>query len=455
MKLESWTSEECLEYTKLIYKKNISQESYKNLKLFEEKIINEYNDNFYSRPLFLNMMIDLEVTNETEMSDTLKIEENLSKNLSELYYKYILLHIQHELTRINYVGIDNRYDLSKHIFNDLKNFAVNKFLKLDEEQYSEHFKTILDDKKHTLAILKYNKKLYERNNYYEKYEFSHKSFYEYLIGYALAESVLEKFPDLSKVHESTCTEVWKIFQNYEISDHFTQDVKRRIQKNKNIDKKQDYQKLCNNFFKIAFMKVLEDNNFHKYEHADFSDEEMVEQALSYIGRFKIELTKGESQKIKSRIFDNNNSKKENCNFVFYRTACLTFANIENTKYIFNFVENLSRHKDYLLQDQQIQKNYYGTKSTIMREKLLKSYIQPFLDGKSIRSNFCHALFTFFTIDLFIDDDIEVIKKYNIENHIVLFEKIMIMAKAKSNNEVIQTCHIINNMANKIYIKSNI
>jgi len=444
--LNSWSLVECLQYTTLI-KKGLEKYENNKLVLFEEKIKYFFNESFYSRPLFLNMLIYLEVLNSLEMNNVLKIEPNLISNLAELYYKYIFLHIEHEVTRINFNNETDAEELSSLIFIDLKRFAVNKYLKLDNEIYSEYFLRLLEDKKHSLGILKYNINEKAKIKKYEKHDFVHKSFFDYLLGYALAESVLKSFPDINKLQNAECDNIWSIFQTHEISTHFTNDVIRRIQtevnKKYNSNLKSDYFiNISNEFFKRAFMKILLNCDLKKYEYSEYSEYEKVEQVLSYLGRFNLSLTDEEILKIKSKIYTSSNTKRDDCHFVYYRTACLTFANIIDIEYIVDYVKYLYNNEYYIQLDKEIQKNYYGNNITNLRVKLLNNYLKPYLYDINVKSNFSHILFSFFTIDKFTQQDIEILNNFKLNSVEELFIKIKTKALENNDNYVIEICKLI-------------
>lgn len=216
---------------------------------------------------------------------------------------------------------------------------------------------------------------------------------EYLVAYRLADSIFSDDPK--------CEDVWGYYQTHEVSQHFMFEVQRVsvskwLKENPN-DKKLKLDKLeskikehRNSFLVKAFTDVLVYSLYEKkiethfYHQLDF-DSEKFEEALFYIGRFKL-TNNEEVLSILQDIFDDMKSGGDNYHPVYYRTVSLALAQMKSIEYCNEYVEFLLEDYKTILQkhfkiNKEIQENYYGDKNT--RRAKLDQYIGEFLNSKNI------------------------------------------------------------------------
>lgn len=190
--------------------------------------------------------------------------------------------------------------------------------------------------------------------------FSHKSFCEYLFAHNLAASIFPKafdreFPD-AKPLNIEFTELWKWYQTVEVSTHFKNDVT-RIQLENGWTEEQR-----NGYIQSAFEAVLlKEEDFCTYS-------ELIEELLYYSGHFKLQSSAVISL-LKHLI-----AGDPSVHPVYYRTAHLSLAMMENVDYCLDYVDELINQygadtcSNAFQVNRDIQENYYGASNLHTRLK---------------------------------------------------------------------------------------
>lgn len=434
--LKNWSTKQWKSYENKILAQEKFKNSYDDIQEFFKDIqIGKFGD-IPQRPLFLKMLVKLKIEKDIlNRSGNIHytLNETLSSNRAEIYYKYIRWQLFNDLFKHQsneYIDKDGNLNAKTNkIINALiellsiiatdmyrKNFTDgvtsitieeiidNLLIKLDKntKYLTKEFIEDALDETSLFAIL-------QRDNEGISFIFSHKSFMEYLVSYRLAKSIFTNNPK--------CDEAWGYYQTHEVSHHFMLEVQRVtiskwLKKNSN-DKNLEFNKLelktkeyRDNFLTKAFTDVLIDSLYKKridiqfYNYLDF-DSEKFEEALFYIGRFKLK----NNQKgllILQNIFDDMKSNGDNYHPVYYRTVSLALAQIKGMSYCNEYVKFMLKDYETTFQKHyktnlDIQKNYYGEDS-VMLDKLL-SYINQFLKTDTIqRDIISNDILTYFAFE---------------------------------------------------------
>ena len=433
--LKNWDIKQWKSYEKKLMKKDEFKEVHQDIKVFFTDVYNHKFGDIPQRPLFLKMLTKLKIERDRlgrSGNAHYTLIETLSSNRSEIYYKYIRWQLINDLFKHE----SNEYIDKDGILNTKINKIIDAFIELLSliAVYMYHksltdgvSSIMLDDILDKLIIKLDNRKkrylteefvekaldetslfaILQRDNQNTSFIFSHKSFMEYLVSYRLAKSIFTNKPK--------CDEVWGYYQTHEVSQHFMFEVQRvvitkwleKYSSDKKIElkildsKTEEYR---NEFLAKAFTDVLLYSLYEKkidtlyYNHLDF-DSEKFEEALFYIGRFKLKHNKNVLI-ILQNIFDDMENDGNNYHPVYYRTVSLALAQIKGIDYCNKYVEFLLEdyktpsRKHYQI-NLDIQKNYYG-KNELMLNKL-SIYINQFLKENNIqRDIIANDILTYFS-----------------------------------------------------------
>lgn len=368
------------------------------------------------RPLFLKMISDLELGNDTGIEEYLPLQ--LRKNRAAVYHAYIRWKIKDDFVRKG-VAIPDQYNKEDfnneafQLFQDLANieystsvpaegaigylkgntkyedmYTVSAFTLKDIERAASQLELLDPDfvRKSIFgstffSILKRDQKRYFR--------FSHKSFCEYLVGYNLANSIFG-----GQVDEAECARAWDFYQTHEVSAHFEDEIN-RIAELRNIedgDKKLYLQK--------AFEKML----LEKRDLTDYS--ERFEEVLYYTGKLGIN-----SSKILD-LLEKISNDPAGVHPVYYRTAHLSLSMCTSVEYCEVYVEyiadSFNGDKQAFEWNSKIQVNYYGKAN--MRSALRKD-IDAFLGGDHLSGILPLKAFSYFACLAFDASEIDAAREY--------------------------------------------
>jgi hypothetical protein len=373
----------------LVEKKTQISKFYNNLK-------NGNYSELPTRPLFLKMLSDLELDNNTPYL----IKEELRSNLAEIYYKFIKWKIQDDIDKNRLL---HREKYVKFYQNKFKEF---NFLLLREIAFFEYANELSvplgsilemwDDIKTNFPKEFFLKSIttedvedvFLNTTFYSilnktglnshEYEFSHKSFKEYLIANKLASCL---FPKTEIVDDSYCNDSWQHFQTHEVSKFYIEEVE-RICYIRNFNEEQR-----NAFLVNAFRTVINRNMKKRLKKLD----EEYQVVLYYIGQFKIRAP--ELIQLLKRIIKNKNKY----DMIYYRTASISLSLIDGPEYCENYVlfllEDKKQNGDFYKQNQETQIKYYGM--TTLR-KVLKKDLDNYVNKTNLDNKISLKLMTFFT-----------------------------------------------------------
>ncbi len=324
--------------------------------------------NLPARPLFLRMLADLETRNDTDIN----IDERLSGNLSEVYFKFISWKVMDDYKRKGGVRFDG-VTFQLEAFDLLSQLAtvqykrgrtgqegairlgdVNKILVLGEfHELKDHvIRSLLHSS--LFSIL--------RRSDENAFRFSHKSFMEYLVAHLYAATIFASPGDPSR---STCTGVWGEYQTHEVSQHFLQEVDRiRVSKNLTEARVLDH-------FREAFVAALRDDASADPNVLD----ERIQSVLYYAGRLRLRDNRIQS-KLHSVLANPDSHHK-----IYRRSASIALAILESPKYIDEYALFLLNHRSERGSDfdlnLSISKEYYGVPGV---ERVLREDLKKFLSG---------------------------------------------------------------------------
>jgi hypothetical protein len=333
------------------------------------------------RPLFLRMLADLEVRNQTEVS----IDDRLSGNLSEIYFKFISWKIEDDYAR---KGGVKRFDagvFALEAFDLLSRLAAVEYKR---ERSREAGAISLRDVREILstgdfqeigdeavdALLHSSLFSILRRTDEKSFQFSHKSFMEYLVAHLYAATI---FATPGKPANSTCSGVWGQYQTYEVSQHFLHEVD-RIRLTNDLT-----EAMVLNHFRSAFVQVL------KQDQSDSRElNERVQSVLYYAGRLKLH-----DEEIQQRLHSIIKSPEQN-HAIYRRSAAISLATIESPKYADDYALSLLTRRgpgsDFAT-NLAISKDYYGVPGI---ERVLRHDLDRFLDGKGTSSIISLKLLTY-------------------------------------------------------------
>ncbi len=432
--LKDWGQTQWYSYEQKLLSKPELTNSYKSIRSFFSEIYMEKFGDIPRRPLFLKMLTKLKIEKDT-LSQNGQVHYSLNKvlegNRSEIYYKYIRWQLFNDLFKhesntyidrdgslntkteriidsfivlLSYVAV---YEYRMNLENKKSSIHIDEIVtlvqknQLDSKLLTKEFVEDALDETSLFAIL-------QRDEKGASFTFSHKSFMEYLVAYRLADSIFSDDPK--------CEDVWGYYQTHEVSQHFMFEVQRVsvskwLKENPN-DKKLKLDKLeskikehRNSFLVKAFTDVLVYSLYEKkidthfYHQLDF-DSEKFEEALFYIGRFKL-TNNEEVLSILQDIFDDMKSGEDNYHPVYYRTVSLALAQMKSIEYCNEYVEFLLEDYKTISQKHfktnlEIQRDYYGEDNVMLKK--LSNYINQFLEAESIQRNIiANDILTYFVL----------------------------------------------------------
>ena len=414
-----------IEAKELVEKKNQILKFYDNLK-------NGTYSELPTRPLFLKMLSDLELDNNTPYL----IEEKLRSNLAEIYYKFIKWKIQDDIDKNRSL---HKAKYVKFYPNEFKEINFELLMKIAFYEYSNNTSVPLGTILEMWDDIKTNnpKELFLKSittedledvflnttfysilnktglNSYE-YEFSHKSFKEYLVAYKLASCL---FPKTGNEGDSCCNDSWQHFQTHEVSKFFIKEVER-------ICLTRDFnEERRNAFLSNAFRTVIDRNMKERLKKLD----EEYQVVLYYIGQFKIKAP--ELIQLLKTIIKNKNKY----DMIYYRTASISLSLIDGPEYCENYVLFLLGDKkqngDYYKQNQETQIKYYGM--TTLRN-VLKKDLENYINKNNVDNKISLKIMSFFTA--------LPIKKVELSEFKQFLNQILKAAEEQNHNNVQIICN---------------
>jgi len=421
---------ELLEKEKKITAQQLSEKKNQILKFYDNLKNGTYSE-LPTRPLFLKMLSDLELDNNTPYL----IEEKLRSNLAEIYYKFIKWKIQDDFDKNKslhnekyYKNYPNEFrDIAFLVLRDIAFFeyttgfsvSLEKILKIWDDIKTKSEKSSLksmttDNVDDIFLNTTFYSILNKTGLNGHEYEFSHKSFKEYLVAYRLASCL---FPETEKVSESCCNDSWQHFQTHEVSKFFIEEVKRIcFMRDFNEEKR-------NEFLLNAFRTVINMNMKEKLKKLD----EKYQVVLYYIGQFKIRAP--ELIKLLKGIIKNKNKY----DMIYYRTASISLSLIDGPEYCENYVlfllEDKKQNGDYYKQNQETQIKYYGM--TTLRN-VLKKDLEDYVNKINLDNKISLKIMSFFTA--------LPIKKENIDEFKQFLNQILKSAEEQNHKNVQLICN---------------
>lgn len=348
---------------------------------FKKQLIGGIFSTLPSRPLFLKMLSDLIINNETNIL----INPELSSNLAEIYYKFIKWKTRDDYNRKGGLYHFDLEEFEKECFLLLREIAFLEYKSENEIALESilnicHEKNIFHLSKEYISSILLESSIFSivRRTQNVRFAFSHKSFMEYLMAFNLANCI---FPQDINPNNAICGEIWYHFQTYEIAHHFQNEIERiQITHKLKIEER-------NIFLFNAFKKVLD----NRIEEDLLSHDKRFEEVLYYIGKFNIR--DPELISILKQIVKNNEKYHAN----YFRTASVALAMVIDKKYceryVFYLIEDYMREGDDFELNLHRQKRYYG-ETTL--HKILKNDIDDYIFGRKLSPIISLKIFTYFT-----------------------------------------------------------
>lgn len=478
--LQDWKQKQWDAYESRLLAKEEFQHKHLDIRtLFEGVRTNRYGD-IPSRPLFLKMLTKLKLENDllgkSEQFNYFALNEMLSANRSEIYFKYlqwqlyndIVKHAKNEVLNNPNSLIKNEKDVIDAWFELLSYIAVNEYAKIIAEKpsritlngimqlakKSEIASQFLSDQfihnalKETsvFAILR-------RDDRGTQFTFAHKSFMEYFVAYRLAFSIFEK-------DEPSCDEVWGYYQTHEVSQHFMFEVERvnvtQWLSTHSEDSILDLEvvlskskKRCDTTLIRAFSQAIsymihtrdKQRDLLRYDRHHL-DSERFEEALFYIGRFKL----GSNSEI-LEILEDIIASQEKYHPVYYRTASLSLAQVHGMEYCNRYVSRQlhdmlnGNHKQFDI-NMEIQRQYYGA-DTVLVDKVKKNLVKYIEDDDFKRDIIANDILTYFAVA----STLEQHKKDDLKQ---LMHRLISRFQSLELNNLISVCQLVE----QIFLEAN-
>jgi hypothetical protein len=367
---------------------------------FSKKLKSETYATLPNRPLFLKMLSDLEINNETDIS----ILPELSSNLAEIYFKFLKWKIRDDYNRKGGVYDFDLKKFEEECFFLLRDIAFLEYQSAFEQRDSQvtlkSIQKICSERKFVELSEEYIGKVLLRSSLFailkrtieDNFIFSHKSFMEFLVAFSLADSL---FHD-SNPKKARCGEIWRCFQTHEVSRHFVNEVE-RVRATRKLDPEKGNEFLVNAFNEVVAERMRGD--LKKYD-------ERFQEVLYYIG--KLEVGSPKLVKVLQRIVTNRNQFHP----IYFRSASLSLSRILGDayceRYVLYLIKDLkSKGRDFGL-NQDIQIRYYG-RATLRR--ILKEDIDEYISKRNLSSIISLKILTFFTAIPPTDEDYTSLKAY--------------------------------------------
>jgi hypothetical protein len=425
LELRDWKSPQWVKYREGILSKQPDKE--KEIGVFFEKVEAQKFLDLPNRPLFLKMLCDLEINNKT----SIRILDGLSGNLSEIYYKFITWKISDDHGRkAGVFGLDNRL-FEKECFELLLAVAEQNYTSkataqttLGDIEKICAAKGFLVIKPSIVAEVMLNSSLFAilKRGTDESFTFSHKSFMEYMVAFSLASCVFNS----DKPENANCSEIWKVFQTHEVSQHFIKESERLKFTMKLTPEKFNLRAAS------AFKKVIgeQKNNLLNYD-------ERLQEVLYYIGKLRIhsdELT---------QVLQDIVANRQKYNPVYFRSASLALSVIKDKKYCEEYVlfliDDLKTEGEASKKNDIIQKQYYGESE--LKQILKKDIDEQYLLKKNLSSIISLKIWSYFRTIPPEKNAVANLKKY--------LRKIKQVAIEKQDTNIETICHAIEQFLDSI------
>lgn len=412
----------------------------KDLSSFRHDILNNKYADLPKRPLFLSMLTELIIYGNNDISN---INPSLETNLAEIYNKYIDFCLNND---VNTKSQEVKYRITNN--EEYKIVWKKLLIHLAYLEYKSNKKVTLNKIVLIAKSLDGNEKYYEREmieatlessalfsiihreQSSKDFSFSHKSFLEYLVGFKLAEDIFS-----STIEDSSCNNVWKLYQTIEIHHHFMAEIVRvafykGLIKPSGINELSYTQLYGNKYIEIAFGKILDNYTNIKKEKPDIllTLHEDYQAIIYYIGKFKIHSLK--------RYLDDIVKNEEEYHSILYRTVSLSLSSINEDMsycdtYILRIIDNLLDGDGLsFYNNQNIQKKYHGSDPEKLRKRLEKN-LNIFLETDAIISNISLIILTYYTTFTVSD---QMVITFSEE-----LKEIKKIAEKKSNHELVVIC----------------
>jgi hypothetical protein len=384
IELRPWGWQQWDRYIENLYRK--IPEKAPLVKRLKSRLGDRMYGNLPERPLFLKMICDIELDNETN----LEIPPELRSNRAQIYHVYIKWKIRDDYKRKRgkeFWKSDEEQFVKEcfELFRRLAHIEYEKslpkggaagfFAKDDDPramyEYSGFTKPDIESVCRDMSVLTLRlliDSLFGESTFFstirrekkekghDLFRFSHKSFCEYLAAFNLADSIFGR-----RVEDAECGPSWNLYQTHEVSTHFQDEVIRVCY----YDKIPEQTK--KGYLQTAFEKVLSGRS-------DFQDYlERVEQVLYYTGKF--ELNSPTILEVLQKITED----PSRVNPVYYRTAHLSLGMVLSLDYCMKYIEYLidsyRKDKEAFLWNTKIQIGYYGRTDL---QSLLRGDIDTFI-----------------------------------------------------------------------------
>lgn len=397
----------------------------------DEKIVNDFLDSLISeeygdlprRPLFLKMLSDLVIR---QISDV-KLNEELTSNKAEIYFKFINWKILDDykskggnIMNHEFLGKEKFVPDVLRIFGKL---ATVEFSKIVPENGAESFtdpdlslealfaqdengfdNEVIEQACETLNnSIDYDffSRWFKESSIFatlrqigrDLYNFSHKSFLEYLVAHELVDSIFA-----GPIDEAKCDSNWFLYQTYEVSDHLQDEITRvAVEKQLSDDQIKGY-------LSKAFTDVLQSSEYN--DKTEYN--ERYEEVLYYVGKYDIRTPSVLA--ILNEVIEN----KQDYHPIYFRTACISLTRLGFQEKSFLYVNTLlneieTNESNYQL-NCRLDINYYGKPN--LRGKL-KPYVDEFItSGQLSKINAIRIFGYFCSIPPNEPRTIESLKGYN-------------------------------------------
>lgn len=352
------------------------------------------------------MLTELIVFNNNDLSN---ITTELKTNLAEIYNKYIDYSLEKDVLKksqeIKYkITNPTQYKkvwkklLIELAYYEYKNNAlfslneiVNIAMKIDKNE--KYYKK--EEIEHAIESSALFSIIHREYNS-DKYNFSHKSFLEYLLAHKLASNIFTE-----NITDASCNESWKLYQTNEIHHHFMEEII-RVAFYKNIIEPcpvngLNHELLYNNaYIEKAFEKLLVQytNKKEKESKLMLTLHEDYQAVIYYIGKFKIVNLQNYLEDISRNQNDYHST--------FFRTVSLSLSSINDDssycdKYVLRIIEDLINNDNDKLfyENVNIQKKYHGSNPSKLRKRLEKN-LKNFIENNIIVNNLSLIALTYYT-----------------------------------------------------------
>jgi|GEM_PF-3674635 len=392
IELRPWGKGEWRKYFDQLKEIEVYRKEAERLGRLEKDVFAEVYKDLPERPLFLKMLTELYVLGEGDVDPP----PELRSNLAYIYEQYLLWKIRDDLRRKDNERLrDEVNDVNRFgrtLFGLLKLVAVGMYGK---EKGTQTLDEILDGSP-TSALARLGERLKKDNLGFNDLDrivnrstifstlmlvsmddekdspvlkFSHESFKEYLVGAALADTIVRQGLD---VKDARCGDLWCEFQTHEVSAHFMSELdKRRAVLFPDHTHDTDPIKP---FLQQAFTDVIHagEKDFREYD-------ERMEEAVYYSG--KLEVADEETLAMLRRLADPQGIPEKH-HPSYFRTACIALSFLGEHHHLEGYVRLVAKSAlgletpELYEMNRNIDINYYGKMN--QREKMkpsVEAYIE--------------------------------------------------------------------------------